>query len=303
MIQQKALNFTKMKSGMIVATIFSLWFSVYFDDYVETALSYILIMSFGVLHGANDIRLIQSISSNNSKSTFPKVLVTYILVVLGILALFFTIPILALSLFILISGYHFGEQHWSKSLNAQTPLKILFYVFYGLFILFMIFWIRNEQVVPILESILQFSVSPERMGQIFLFTGAGLLILGVFGYANRLVNSNVWEELFVLLVFFIIFNTASLLWGFCIYFIVWHSIPSLKDQMDHLYGEANWRTFGLYLKESILYWAVSIIGLFGLLWFLNDSSYNMVAVLIYFLAAITFPHVFVMSKLEKDAKN
>ncbi|MEM9363932.1 MAG: Brp/Blh family beta-carotene 15,15'-dioxygenase [Bacteroidota bacterium] len=292
-----------MKSGMIVATIFSLWFSVYFDDYVETALSYILIMSFGVLHGANDIRLIQSISSNNSKSTFPKVLVTYILVVLGILALFFTIPILALSLFILISGYHFGEQHWSKSLNAQTPLKILFYVFYGLFILFMIFWIRNEQVVPILESILQFSVSPERMGQIFLFTGAGLLILGVFGYANRLVNSNVWEELFVLLVFFIIFNTASLLWGFCIYFIVWHSIPSLKDQMDHLYGEANWRTFGLYLKESILYWAVSIIGLFGLLWFLNDSSYNMVAVLIYFLAAITFPHVFVMSKLEKDAKN
>nr|WP_298999991.1 Brp/Blh family beta-carotene 15,15'-dioxygenase [uncultured Allomuricauda sp.] len=286
---------------MIVVTVFSLWFSVFFDDYVETILSYVLIMSFGVLHGANDIRLIQSVTSKNSKSTFFKVVLVYVLVVAGILTLFFTMPILALCLFILISGYHFGEQHWSKSILVDSYWSTLFYTFYGLFILFMIFHIKSEQVTPILESILKISITTEIIDYTFLFIGLCLLVFGIFFYTNRLVKSSLWEELFVLLVFFIIFKTASLLWGFCIYFIVWHSIPSLKDQMDYLYGESTWRTFGLYVKESILYWAISIIGLLALIWFLKDSSQNMVAVLIYFLAAITFPHVIVMSKLEKGS--
>ncbi|PRX53742.1 Brp/Blh family beta-carotene 15,15'-dioxygenase [Flagellimonas meridianipacifica] len=299
MIQQKTLNFAKLKGSMIVVTVFALWFSVFFDDYVETVLSYVLIMSFGVLHGANDIRLIQSVTSNNSKSAFIRVVLAYVLVVAGILTLFFVLPVLALGLFVLISGYHFGEQHWSKSLLVHSSWNVLFYTFYGLFILFMIFYLKSEQVIPILEGILKISVVTEVLGYTLLFSGFSLLVFGIFYYNKGLVKSNLWEELFVLLVFFVIFKTASLLWGFCIYFIVWHSIPSLKDQMDYLYGESSWRTFGKYIKDSILYWAVSIIGLLMLLWFLKDSSENMVAILIYFLAAITFPHVFVMSKLEK----
>ena len=54
-------------------------------------------------------------------------------------------------------------------------------------------------------------------------------------------------------------------------------------------------------NDTILYWAISVLGLFLLLWFLKDRSFNMISILIFFLAAITFPHVIVMSKLEDEA--
>lgn len=288
---------------MIVATVFSLWFSVYFNDAVETMISCILIMSFGVLHGANDIRLIQTERSNNSKSAFLKTISTYILVVAGILTLFFIFPVLALGLFILISGYHFGEQHWSKSMTIDSFWNSVYYTIYGLFILFMIFYLKNEQVVYILKDIMGINLSADLFEFAFIFLGCALFVFGVFHYLNHNLRSNVLEELFVLLVFFAIFKTASLLWGFCIYFIVWHSIPSLKDQMDYLYGKASWKSFLQYVKDSILYWAISILGLIGLFWFLKNDTENLITVLIYFLAAITFPHVFVMSRLEKNFKN
>ena len=303
MIQQKAINFTKLKSGMIVATVFSLWFSVYFNEAVETMLSCVLIMSFGVLHGTNDIRLIQTEHSNNSKSGFLKVISTYVLVVAGILTLFFFFPILALCMFILISGYHFGEQHWSKSMINHSVLNSVFYTLYGLFILFMIFYLKNEQVVYILNDIMGIELSKDLFEYAFVFLGCALFVFGVFHYFSHNLRSNLLEELFVLLVFFAIFQTASLLWGFCIYFIVWHSIPSLKDQMDYLYGKSGWKAFLQYVKDSILYWAISILGLIGLFWFLKNDTENLITVLIYFLAAITFPHVFVMSRLEKNFKN
>ena len=299
MIQQNVLNFTKLKSGMIVATVFSLWFSVFFDDYVETTVSYVLIMSFGVLHGANDIRLIRSLNLNTSKSNIWKIITSYISMVLGILILFYFLPKWALCLFILVSAYHFGEQHWSKSVVVQSFWNTLLYSMYGLFILFMLFCIKGKQVIPILEEVMQTSLTPVFFDYSIVIISLCLLTLGVLFFANKWVEGNLLEELFVLLVFFIIFKTASLLWGFCIYFIVWHSIPSLKDQMDYLYGESNWKTFGRYVKDSLLYWILSIIGLMALLWFLKDSSENMISILIYFLAAITFPHVIVMSRLEK----
>ncbi|MEM8847484.1 MAG: Brp/Blh family beta-carotene 15,15'-dioxygenase [Bacteroidota bacterium] len=286
-----------------MATVFSLWFSVYFDQAVETIISCILIMSFGVLHGANDIRLIQNERSNTSKSIFLKVVSAYVLVVVGILLLFYMFPILALGLFILISGYHFGEQHWSKSMNESSSWNILFYTIYGLFILFMIFYIKSEQVVSVLQEIMGIALSKDLLGYSLLVLGISLLAFGVYNYMKRLIVRNVWEELFILLMFFIIFNTASLLWGFCIYFIVWHSIPSLMDQMDYLYGESSWKAFLLYIKDSIVYWALSIVGLLALLWVLQGNTEELITILIYFLAAITFPHVFVMSKLEKNLKN
>ncbi|MEM6864070.1 MAG: Brp/Blh family beta-carotene 15,15'-dioxygenase [Bacteroidota bacterium] len=291
----------KLKSGMIVATVFALWFSVYFGEKTETVVAYILILSFGILHGSNDIRLIRTITKSDSKSSMFKVLLSYISVVLAILVLFFYFPILALITFIVISGYHFGEQHLRKKIVSNSIWNTILFTIYGLFILFMVFSFQSEQVLLVLEEIMGMGLSKSVLDYCLIALGALLFILGGFYFLKQRITSNVLEELFILLVFFIIFKTASLLWGFCIYFIIWHSIPSLKDQMDYLYGISNWKTFKLYVKESFLYWAISVLGLFLLLWFLKDQSFNMISILIFFLAAITFPHVIVMSKLEDEA--
>ena len=96
-----------------------------------------------------------------------------------------------------------------------------------------------------------------------------------------------------------IFNIASLIAGFAIYFIIWHSIPSLRDQIIELHSEFNTDNLVLYLKNSVLYWLVSIVSLFVLYYVVNDEKL-FISLFFSFLAAITFPHVLVMFNLFKN---
>jgi uncharacterized membrane protein SpoIIM required for sporulation len=70
----------------------------------------------------------------------------------------------------------------------------------------------------------------------------------------------------------------------------------LKDQIVVLHKEFNKQNVLLYLKNSFLYWLISITSLFGLYYFL-DNDKLFISMFFSFLAAITFPHVIVMFNL------
>ena len=93
--------------------------------------------------------------------------------------------------------------------------------------------------------------------------------------------------------------TASLIWAFAIYFILWHSIPSLIDQITLLYGKTTFRNGMRYLKNSALYWIAAMLSLVVAFFFLGDAEYGFLPLFFSFLAAITFPHVLVMGQLYK----
>lgn len=285
---------------MIVITIFALWFSVFFSEQIEGFISYALIFSFGILHGSNDIQLIH-ISSKRSggKVSKSRVFALYVFTVFAILLTFSFFRGLAFLFFIVISGFHFGEQHWNKNLTKKTVWNYFLYLLYGLFILFMIFYVKYEQASQIINDISGFQFQEEVYLTITSVIGITLLVQLSFYFYFNLLKVSILEELFFLGIFFVIFKTASLLWGFCIYFIVWHSIPSLVDQMNFLYGTSNKWTLLKYLKSSWKYWLISLIGLFGLYFLLKDDNQFFTSIMLYFLAAITFPHVIVMSRLEK----
>ncbi|MBT8187586.1 MAG: Brp/Blh family beta-carotene 15,15'-dioxygenase, partial [Croceitalea sp.] len=281
-----------MKSWIVVATFFCLWLSTSFPEVLQSFMAYGLILTFGVLHGANDINLIvKSKSTNTNNQSIKRVLLYYILTVVTILVIFFLYPQLALLLFIVLSGYHFGEQHFENKLSEADKFEKLLYLSYGLTILFMIFLINFNEVNEIINEIsnMAFSIEIYRTGLI-VFGGLFILNLTYLWYTKKL-KVKIYEELFYLLVFYVIFNTASLIWGFCIYFILWHSIPSLYDQMNYLYGETNKSTFLNYLRSSWLYWLISVVGLGILLLVFGENHQFFISILLYFLAAITFPHV------------
>jgi Brp/Blh family beta-carotene 15,15'-monooxygenase len=262
-------------------------------------MAYGLILTFGVLHGANDITLILKLKKESAdKQGFKIILLYYILTVFSILLIFVLYPPLALLLFILFSGYHFGEQHFGNKMTSSAPAASIIYLSYGLTILFMIFLIKVDEVSIIIEDVSSLVLSK----QLFTAILAGSLLIFMvsllFFWYTKQLKVRVYEELFYLLIFYVIFNTASLIWGFCIYFILWHSIPSLFDQMKYLYGDASKSTFKSYLKSSWLYWLVSVIGLALLFFFFGGNHQFFISILLYFLAAITFPHVLVMSRLK-----
>jgi Brp/Blh family beta-carotene 15,15'-monooxygenase len=99
-----------------------------------------------------------------------------------------------------------------------------------------------------------------------------------------------------LLVFAIIFKASSLIWGFALYFILWHSIPSIIEQMNFLYSNLSIQNFISYCKSAAVYWVISIVGIILLYLLLKDKKlFN--AIFFSFLAAITFPHVIVITKI------
>ena len=114
--------------------------------------------------------------------------------------------------------------------------------------------------------------------------------------SERVIKFNFFEEIILIILLFIIFNIASLIAGFAIYFIIWHSIPSLRDQIVELHSDFNKNTILLYLKNSTLYWLISIISLFILYYVVNDDKL-FISLFFSFLSAITFPHVLVMFNL------
>ena len=102
-----------------------------------------------------------------------------------------------------------------------------------------------------------------------------------------------------LLVFAVLFKVGSLIWGFALYFIFWHSIPSLQDQIKFLYGNYSFDNFKLYFKVAFIYWIISLLGIVILyLLFKDETLFD--ALFFSFLAAITFPHAFVILKMSQQ---
>ena len=300
-MENRGIKFPDLRNAMLVSTFFFLWLAVYFSQSVEEVLAFVLIFSFGILHGANDLEILRRRRTTpQSQKSNLKILLAYIGFVLGSALLFSLLPLVALTFFILFSGYHFGEQHWVKRMGRRTWLQKILYTSYGLTILLLLFAAHGPQVAEVILEITGYTIPQE------WFTYGCLGFLGLFlvacffnFYWSQLTRY-LLRELFLLVVFFIVFNTASLIWAFAIYFVVWHSIPSLADQIRLLYGSINWKNGSKYMRSSAVYWVGALVTLALAFLYFRESSHGFMPLFFSFLAAITFPHVLVISRLYKS---
>ncbi len=282
----------------ILASFLGLWITSFFEEKSQIFLGFLLIFSFGILHGANDLVVLKKINVSKRSFSFIKLITSYIFVVLISAILFTLIPWLALLLFIIVSGYHFGEQHWQElEVYDSKWIKPLFQFNYGIFILLLLFVFHIKEVEQIIFSIISINIDFIRISSLVLFFGCTLSIFfSYFIIKSIKFKQTIIEELVYLLVFSILFKVGSLIWGFALYFIFWHSIPSLQDQIRFLYGNNSFKNFKLYFKSAFIYWIVSLIGIVLLYLFFKDETI-FDALFFSFLAAITFPHAWVILKM------
>jgi len=287
----------KYSNFAIVASFFGLWLDSLLSNDAQIIVGFILILTFGILHGANDLLLIKKIDYKENQLSLMRTLIYYLIVVgLGAI-LFWIIPWLALLLFIMVSGYHFGEQQWQNLEKSNTFRAFEFT--YGLFILLLLFLFNVQEVQEVIQSITSVVV-PENYFSIGFAINTLLLLGFVWYFSKQLLEfrSRIVLETFYLFVFVIIFRVSSLIWGFAIYFIIWHSIPSIINQITYLNGEFNKKNFGIYIKSAFVYWMISLFGIAALYMLFKDIKlFN--ALFFSFLAAITFPHVLVIFMLFK----
>lgn len=291
---------TRSNKLAIVVSFFALWINVYFSYKYQQVAGFVVIFLFGILHGANDLALYEKIDHKNSNKSFKKILIYYIVVVVLGVVLFYSIPTLALSVFLVLSGYHFGEQHWNYLKDAKNKFSsIMFQTVYGLFIFSLLFYFHDEEVKLIIGQIINKSITSINFGWITIGLGIALVLSAINMNKNSLTFKNhITINIFYLFVFAIVFKTADLIWAFAIYFVVWHSVPSIKEQINYLYGNFTLNNFKKYFKSAFIYWIASLIGILILfLAFKDKELFN--ALFFSFLAAITFPHTIIIIKMQK----
>ncbi len=288
----------------IVASFFGLWMDSYFSKNLQLMSGFFLIFTFGILHGANDLLIINKFNVKKPSDSKLKIFAYYVIVVLTGILLFYSIPQLALLLFIIVSGYHFGEQQW-QNLELHFPkwLVIVFQFFYGVFILLLLFIFHTIEVQNIIFNIVNATIPIPYFMVLLQVSGIAFFCVSAYFYwKSKKIRNKLLLEFFHLLVFAIIFKSSSLIWGFAIYFVVWHSIPSIVDQIKFMNGSFSQKYFISYCRSAGIYWLISIMGI-ALIYFTLKEEKLFNALFFSFLAAITFPHTIVISRMFRRKKS
>ena len=143
----------------IVASFFCLWLNSFFTEKTELIIAFFFILTVGILHGANDLILIETTNSDQKTSTFLKNLIKYIIIVVSGLVLFYLLPILALALFIIVSAFHFGDQQGLYFSFKTSKIILVAYPFlYGVLLLFLLFYFNSLEVENIVSAIIRIPI-------------------------------------------------------------------------------------------------------------------------------------------------
>ena len=292
----------KIIKSRIVVFIISIALSYLLPVIYQDILGFILILSIGIIHGANDLLIIKKYTRKSSL----KSQISYFLYYLGLVFLgfvfFYLFPSIALISFVLVSIYHFGEQHWEvkvSNANIINVKRIYPIILHGL-IFFVIVFMTNINIVN--DVLLDFNT----ISLNYIYLRIFLIVLSLI-YMLLLLSSNSMrryftDELVFFILLFILTLNSSLIFGFSIYFIFFHSVLSIKDQVKYIYGDDNLEYIKKYLISALPYFILAILFLIGFYLFIDFESLDILPIMFTFLAAITFPHVIVIEKMYSSMK-
>jgi Brp/Blh family beta-carotene 15,15'-monooxygenase len=281
------------KNFNIIITAFVIWISLYTNSQIELFASGIFVLSLGLMHGANDINLLQELLKKNKTKKWQ-----LITVYVGLGALIFTLAfswrILGLIVFMLFSSYHFGEQHLhSRLLNSKN--KTWDYTLYGLVIFSMLFSTHQADAQYLIFHMTGWNISHIPLNTITIALLATLIISWVFQL--RYFKKGIFEELFYLLMFYVVFFNTELSLSFAVYFVIWHALPSIKDQILIEGQSLGYKSALRYFKQSYRYWLVSVFGIFLMAKGYDYMGTGLFPILFAALVAITFPHIILITGL------
>ena len=292
----------KINKSRILVFIIFIMLSYLIPVIYQDILGFILILSIGVIHGANDLLIIKKYTRKNSFKSQISFFLSYLgLVFLGFV-FFYLFPSIALLSFVLVSVYHFGEQHWevyASNTNFINVKRIYPIILHGLIFFVMVF-MNNINIVN--EVLLSFNTISLNYPSLKIFLIIIFLIYMLLLLSSKSLRVFFADEFVFFLLLFLLTMNSSLIYGFSIYFIFFHSVLSIKDQVKYIYGDNNKDFIKMYLIKALPYFILAILFLIGFYLFVDYESLNILPIMFTFLAAITFPHVIVIEKMYTSMK-
>ena len=287
---------TNYQDFMIFFTFLLFWVSIQFGQIIEDSIAYVIVLSIGIIHGSNDFTILKK----QKKNTIDLIKSTsfYLFLILLCIACYLINSFVAILFFVILSSYHFGEQHLENKFTGSKYVKSIIYVVYGMLIFSLIF-IENFKDVEVIMRNLTGEIIPNSWIETMLVSSSLLLIILIAYQFTRKIKPKIQivRELFYVLLLYLVFKSSSLILGFAIYFVLWHSIPSILDQTKFLSGGYTFKTMLEYLKTAFVYWLISITGLVIAYYYFSESLFNSMIFIVLF--AVTAPHVWVMNRMKQ----
>jgi len=266
----------------------------------------ILILLLGVPHGATDHILFRHIKKDFDKGWLSRFFARYFLL-MGLLALtWWVLPALALTVFLAISAYHFGQSQW-HNIQSEKGIKYLIYLTWGGFVLAAPLLWNYGETSPIITALISVDVLLGVDCQYFIpvFLAASTVVLTLVLYSKNIITKRrLLEEWAILFLLSSLFYTTSLLVGFAVYFVFWHSIDSVKDQIVQLRELYSDYSLKKYLREVIPFTLIAFgsIGIFAWLSPTALMSSTWISQFFIMISIVTLPHSLLMDSFLEEKK-
>lgn len=303
-----------MRIVLLIAGFFLFLFHQYINI-VDTDWQYYFfgvgIILLGIPHGAVDL-LVASSTAIKEKKSFSNIrfFTVYLsrLIIFGLLLYFLPVP--GMFIFILFSAYHFGETDLFFLKTETLPGKILV-ASYGIVILAVIL-LSN---LPDLRILLKTSGNGSAANAILIFieryktAGLSISLLlffsSIFFYFLTTQTKEPIPDFFLIqfaILVFVLYQLPLIL-GFTFYFVIWHSLLSLKNIIVYL-RKGNLFSMNTILKQILFYSGLAtggiiVSGLAGYI-FINKDAIIMYVFLA--LAVLTAPHMQIMHEMYKKIR-
>jgi len=221
-----------------------------------------MMLLLGLPHGATDHGLFLAL--RKGKPSGKKI--SFYLAYIGVIAMYglvwYFLPLLAFGIFMLLSVYHFGQSNWVNVKYANGILARSHYLIWGTGILLTPILLHSEEAIAIVATMTDILISAPERTSVLVFIGAmaflNTVIIVWARLTGRLDNKRLLVELLAYILLTAMFFTNSLLLGFTVYFVFWHSLTSARDQLRfferrlspelrrQLYGEIGMTVLGAF---------------------------------------------------------
>ena len=249
------------------------------DANVLSIILFSFVAFFGLPRGALDTLIAKKFKIYNNLFEFLAFNLIYILIAIFIFIIWQFLPILSLSIFLIISGFHFSEDWSSLKIHKIKKIALGFSVI-NLPILF------NKESV---ENIYYYITNSN-----YIFTFSSIQV--VFGFLNLvllvyfiLCNSFAVNALLQSLI--IIFSACFLdpLLFFISYFCFFHSYKNFEEAKDILQKISKGKIRLVALTNTVLSLAIGLTVFF--LFYSDFNLKNITSLIFIGLAALTVPHM------------
>jgi Brp/Blh family beta-carotene 15,15'-monooxygenase len=279
--------------------------------HVQTIFFIAGIVFFGVPHGAADL-LISTKGSIDKKKKFSALIffTNYLGRLFLSLIICLIFPSVGLLLFIIIASFHFGETDLYQ-FKTDSFWGRLFVISYGLLIINVILLNHIDEIKPLF---LLFNAGRKNLYLISIINHYRLFLLSfsaaffffstflffLFTNENPQINGQFLINLAVII--FIVYNLPMLL-GFAFYFVLWHSLLSLKNIISYLHDDGAF-SLTVIIGQIALYSLIAFAGTIalGLTGFMFSNNNALIIYTFISLAVLTAPHMEIMHMMYKNIR-